>query len=579
MVIFKPLLFISLFVSQLAVAQHVDEGAYNDWYYGPHGVYGNLKVSALSGRKFYRINKADEQTVVIQEVNPSGIVVNSGTVFFVNGLLSKEEEMNRWGEKYEYRRYTMVGKDCFRMTNFLRGKNVFLPCKYALNRYDGELLSEIQYFSFTGKPADDRNGVAYIRYQRYDDSIRFGERKEVAFFDADGRPVPSKGTEYHKVVSVYDDQDNKISDDYFGNQDEPVVLRGTALSGRRYFYDADNRLVKSVYHGLDGRVVPNVNGVASLENVYDGGYLMKETRYDSLGNKTRALASGDGIAIMQYEYDNSGNVVRLSYFDTSGKPMNNHFGVQEIATFYSAANMCVQEAYFDEFGRPCVNRDKIHSTVYGRDGLGRIVQLSNYGVDGKPVKTTVEDVYMVKSKYDEYGRKVSDSYWSDSVTRMPHWDGSYGSVTKYNEDGLVVEYASLDANGAPFRTADGSSVMRLVYDSSGLLAERRFLHKNVLVQRVDGLTTNYSIVKYAHDQDARVSELSFWGADGLPADAGIFAGDSTVAHRINFIYRGSRVVETRYFKIGEMEPSRVIDCLKNECVSVSGISITKGNVQ
>ena len=407
---FKILLSIFLCFSQLAMSQHVDEGAYNDWDYGPHGVYGNLKLAKVSERAYYRIARTGPGSVIVQQINPSGIVVNTATVNFSNGVLSKVEEANQWGEQYETTQYKPVGIDSFRVTDLVRGRNSFLPCKYALNIYEKELLKEVQYYSFAGKLSEDKYGLAIIRYKRYDDPVRFSEKKEIAFFDAGGRPVYSKGNEYHKLITQYDDQDNKVSDDFFGNQDEPIVPRRTGVAGWRYSYDANNHPVKMVALGLEGKVVSNINGIAAVGFEYELGYLMKQVRYDSLNNKTRALRSGDGTAIIKYEYDNAGNKVREAYFDTSGKPMNNNFGVQEIADFYSPGNMLLKEAYFDEFGRPCVNRDGIHETRYGRDEFGRIVEVANYELNDRP---DANGRTMELSYWDAGNRPVDATIWFD----------------------------------------------------------------------------------------------------------------------------------------------------------------------
>jgi len=576
---FKTLLSIFLCFSQVAISQHVDEGAYNDWDYGPRGVYGNFKVSRVLERSYYKIERTGPGSAVVRQINSSGVVVNTATVKFANGMLSEVEEANQWGEQYETRQYKIVGIDSFRVIDLVRGRNSFLPCKYALNIYEKELLKEVQYYSFAGKLSEDKYGVAIVRYKRYDDAVRFSEKKETAFFDAGGRPVYSKGTDYHKIITEYDDQDNKVSDVFLGNRDEPIIARRSAIAGGRYSYDADNNIVKLVAFGLEGKVIPNVNGVAIEELEYQQGYVMKKVYYDSLHNKTRASKSGDGIAITKFEYDNAGNKVREAYFDTSGKPMNNNFGVQEVADFYSPANMLLKEAYFDEFGRPCVNRDGIHETRYGRDQVGRIAEVANYELNDRPRKTITEEVYMIRKKYDTLGRLICNSYWQDSSTRMSSWEGAYQFATMFNENGQPVAYSMLDVSGAPFRAADGSSEQQLIYDSAGILAERRFLHEHALITRERGFCMNFSILKYVSDANGRTQELSYWDAGYHPVNATIWFDDSVCAHRVVYISRGSRIIEQRFFKKNAVEPFLVLDCLKNDYVGPNGIAKGRRNAE
>jgi hypothetical protein len=580
MIVFrKSLLIVFVLLFKVAFSQHVQEGYYNDWDYGPHGVYGNFLLTKITARTCYKIEKDGPQKVIVRQFNPSGIVINVATVTFLNGILSEFNQANQWGEIYEYRNYQMKEENVFRVTDFVRGRNAFLPCKYALHFYTKELLSEVQYYSFTGQVMEDRNGVAVIQYKRYGDSIRFAERIETSFYDAQHRPVISKSAPFHTLKFQFDDHDNKISESYFGIHDEPMTIIKSNISSVRFSYDPDNNLLKYECYGLDDKITLNLTGVAWVEREYDQGYLMKETRFDSLGNKVRAFAFGDGVAYITYEYDTSGNTIRESYFDQSGKPMNNQSGVQEIASFYSPENMLTRVSYFDEFGRPCVNRDKINSTVYVRDDLNRIIQVSNFGVDGKPIRTFSEQVFMLKRKYDKYGREISTSYWADSTTKMPQWGGYCEELTKYDEDGQPIEYLSLDADGRPFVAEDGSSAKKLIYNADGRLGERQFLQNNKLIDRKRGMTKDYGIIKFGYDQTGKEDELTFWSADQKPANATVWIGDSIAAvHRVAFIYRGSRIVEQRYYKVDAADPFQIVDCLKNDFINLNGMSTGRKNL-
>jgi hypothetical protein len=575
----KLLLLAFVFLCKVAFSQHVQEGYYNDWDYGPHGVYGNLLLTKIQGRTCYKIEKGGPQKVIVRQFNPSGILINVTTVTFLNGILSEFDQANQWGEIYEYRDYQLKEENVFRVTDLVRGKNVFLPCKYALHFYTNELLSEVQYYSFTGQLMEDRNGVAIIQYKRYNDSIRFAERIETSYFDAQRRPVISKSATYHTLKCQFDEHDNKTSESYLGINGEPITIVKSNISSVRFSYDSNNNLIKYECYGLDDKITLNLSGVAWVEREYNQGYLMKETRFDSLGSKVRVFASGDGVSYITYEYDPAGNTVRENYFDQSGKPMNNQSGVQEIASFYSLGNMLTRVSYFDEFGRPCVNRDKFNSTVYVKDDLNRIIQISNFGVDGQPIKTFTEEVFMLKRKYDKYGRVISTSYWADSNTRMPEWGGYYEELTKYDEDGQPIEYINLDADGRPLVANDGSSTKKLVYNADGRLGERQFLHNNKLINRKRGMTKDYSIIKYRYDQSGKEEELTFWGANQKPVNAAVWIGDSiSTVHRIAFIYNGNRVVEQKYYKVDDAEPFQIVDCLKNDFVNLSGISTGRKNL-
>jgi len=565
-------LFITLLYSGIALCQHVDQGCYNDWDYGPHGVYGNLLLTKTKVRPYFKIEADGAEQVKVSKINPSGVVTDVAMVKFANGLLSEADFADHWGKTYEYRHYQPKDSNTFRVTDLVRGSNIFLPCKYAVYTYTGELLSKLQYYSSNDQLRENRNGVAIIRYKRYADKVRFSELQETSFYDAKDQPVISRFTGYHKLTSTYDDHDNKTVVSYSGVRGEPVLARLYGVWETTMTYDTDNNLTADQYHGLDGNITENTYGVSKTVRDYEDGYLMKIARFDSLGRATRAQASGDGISVIKYEYDTAGNQTREYYFDQSGKPMNDQQGVQEIAQWYGPDNTLVRITYFDQSGQPCVNRDKINSKVFVRDAQNRIIWESGYDVDGKLVKTYTEEVFMIKREYDKFEREIFESYWADSTTRMTHWDGSYRRGTKYNDDGQVTEYTSYDEKGQPFLSGDGSSTMRLVYNADCRLEERQFLFNDQLIERKNGIAEHFSIIKYGYDEGNRENELSFWATEQQPVDASISIDDSVTAHRIVFIYRGNRIIEERYFKIGGEQPFKIVDCLKNDFLGLSGIN-------
>ena len=284
-------------------SQHIDKGLYNDWDYGPHGVYGNLPLTKVAERKYYAIEKKDDTTIVVRQFNPSGIPVNTTSITFVNGVLSRVEEANQWGDTSDYRKFTQKGKNEFIVTSQKWGVNSFLPCKYAKYIYNKELLTEIQYYSFADSLADNEDGYAIVRYQRYDDKVRFAEIKETSWFDAQNHPVISKTADYHTLVNEYDEHDNKLSESYLGIDNEPVATHAGKQAARRFVYDEQNRQVKSEYHGLDSGIVENSAGVAIEETEYNQGYPSKETRFDARHVVCRAAATSDSIAIKKYQYE------------------------------------------------------------------------------------------------------------------------------------------------------------------------------------------------------------------------------------------------------------------------------------
>ena len=552
-------------------SQQISQGCYNDWDYSPNGVHGNLLLTTIHARAYFKIEKIDEKTARIQQFNPSGIVINTTTVTFNNSILNSVKETDQWGEDKEFKNFTKVKDNEFIVTDLSEGVNNYLPCKYARFIYQNELLTEVRYFSFRDQLIDQQNGYAIIHYKRYNDKIRFAEIKEMSFYNSQDLPVMSKSADYHKVIYEYDSLDNKILRTFYGVNNEPIIPKNLNAASRRDFYDEDNNVAKTEFVNLSGALTPNIYGFAVYENQYFNGYMVKEIRYDSLHKISRGFSNSDRVAIIKNEYDNAGNNLRKSYFDEMENPIRSTSGVHEIVNIFSPNNAIVKKTFFDNSGNASIDRDSVHTLIYSKDEKGRTIVAASYDIDGKPIKNFNDDVFMLKYKYDKFGRKVETSYWMDSITPMPRWNGTFISKIKFNEEGQPIEFSYFDKDGKPFRTSDSSSMSRLVYNSDGRIEERQFLYQNNLTSKKDGVTTDYSIIKYGYNQNGKVNELTFFGVDRTPANATIWLDDTFSAHRIEFIYKGSTIVEQWYYTLDTNVPSKKINCLDSDFISTTGI--------
>jgi len=573
-------LFCFLFIvsfSILAPAQKVTTGAFNDWGYGPTTVYGNFPLAIIKERYYFKIERPGKGLVTVKRINPSGVAIKTTSLHFKNDTLTNVEEINQWGDIYEYLKFNSIGKEEFKVTDWYEGSNDFLPCKYARYKYSGELLTTIQYYSFDDKLMDNGDGVAVIRYQRYSDAIRFGEPTDKSYFDKNGLPVISKAAGCHTVKYEFDEHSNKTLEYYLGINHEPVTVQKKQNSKTRFYYSDNSELQKMVYYNVNDQVAPNVSGIAITKGVYDKGYLVELSRFDTAGLPARTVASFDSVSVVKSEFDNRGNLVKESYFDERGNPISNYSGVHTTQNTWSKDNMLLAVSSFDDFEKPSVDIDGIHTTRYVRDKLGRNIQKSTHDIQGLPVLNHIDEVYMLKYQYDVYGRQIKVSYWQDSLTAMPRWSGDYQQTTTYDEEGQISEYAYLDKEGHPFKCKNGSSSVKLINGPDGKLLERRYLLGGEPVLIIRGVTQHYSIIRYGHDENGQLNELTFFGPDSKAIDAIIYLGQSFPAQRIVFRYKGTRVIAQDFYETASPTPSRTIDCLNNDCISSGGISIKRKN--
>jgi len=575
----KALFCLVLIVSFSIVvpAQKVTTGTFNDWGYGPTSVYGNFSLNSIKERYYFKIESPGRGLVTVKRINPSGIVIKATSLHFKNDTLAAVEEINQWGDIYEYLKFSAIGNDEFKVTDWYEGSNDFLPCKYARYIYSGELLTTIQYYSFDDKLMDNGDGVAVIRYQRYTDAIRFGEPTDKSYFDKNGLPAISKAAGCHMVKYEFDEHSNKALEYYLGIDHKPVTVQKKQNSKTRFYYNDNSELQKMVYYNVNDQVSPNVSGIAITKGVYNKGYLVELSRFDTAGLPARTVASFDSVSIVKSEYDSRGNLVKEAYFDDHGNPISNYSGVHAMQNTWSKDNMLVAVSSFDDFEKPSVDIDGVHATRYVRDKLGRNIQKSTYDIHGQPILNHSDKVYMLKYQYDAYGRQIKVSYWQDSLTQMPRWTGNYQQTTSYDEEGQISEYTYLDKDAHPFKSKDGSSSVKLINGSDGRLLERRYLLSGEPVLTIRGVTQHYSIIRYEHDENGQLNELTFFGPDTKPIDAIIYLDQTFPAQRIVFRYKGTRIIAQDFYETGSASPSRTIDCLNNDCIGSSGVGIKRKN--
>ena len=569
--------FLFSFFALPGFAQKFDKGNFVDFDYGPHGVYGARPLDNTKYKEFWHLSGINQSTALAEKFNEAGIQTTSVIISFKNGLLSHLEEVNQWGDTIRYKTFLPLGRDSFQVTHMLKGQNQYLPGKYAINVYKGELLIEESFHSGSGSLKDNWRGFSTIRYQRYNDKNRFSQKKESAFYNSKNMPVIATGIGYFKIKNEYDDNGHIISEAFFNTENQPMAIRDGNVSSCKYLYNDREEMVRDEYFGLNGQRALTENGISTIEHEYEKGLEIKEIRKDATGQINRSDATGDGIAIIKTKFDDRGNKITESYFDEKDHPINNQAGYHGLLNTYSKDNMLLEKAYFDINDLPGIDRDSVHAIHYNRDAMGRITGEYLTDLSGKKMKNYNDEVFLVRTNYNPQGQEESFTYWADSLTPMPSWNGVYKRSFKYDGDGSITEVNNYDQNGLWFKTADGSSTMRMFYQENGQVFRREFLYYGSLITRSRGVSSGYSVIRYEYDSAGRPRELGFYGKNHEAVDATIDVNEELTAHRIVFIWKYARLVEEWYYKMNDKEPFLKVDCLKNDYLNVTGLSVGRKN--
>ena len=544
-------------------------GVFKDWGSTETRVFGMVKLTDTVGREFDRISYIDSCTIKIEEYNPAGAFINSTLIHFSNNHNSAEEFFNQWGLLYRRIVFTPDSNHTYRVTDKRFGVNDILPCKEAKYVYKNDLLSEIQYISFAGKLCNNINGIADVKYLYYEDTDRYGRVKEVSYFDEEGLPTYSKGTDYHRMTYDRDKHGNILSTEYYDEEGHKLKNRVGTFNVKNVYDSTDNK-IESIYCGPNGVIEKNIVGVAKTVFEYKNGLKMAFILYDDKSNIVKASDTGSGIAITRYKYNSDGFVTSRSFYDEKNNSMNDQNGIHNYSYKYNTRDMLIEEEYFDKNELPAVDKDNMHRYQYGRDNKGREVSISFFGLDNQPVKSRIDKVYMKKFNYSPNDLLESESFWKNEDTKMQNWSGVHRNVLSYNEQGLQTELTTTDENGKLIVGTNGYSVLKKKYDTNARLSEYSRFDGSRPSLATHTLISNYHSVKLTYDDKNRVTQIAYLDTNENPTNAKIELQGGFQCYKIELKYVANRLTEEWFYPTNVSFPTKTIDCLKNDFVDPQG---------
>ncbi len=289
----------------------------------PIGINGELAFNKLISRyKYDKFDNVTEQSLY----NNSGAALNSHNVHRYEYIYNSRNQL------VEERHY---GKDgnliILKPSNWAIQKNEYndrgdiikrsyygidkKPCKidegWSSATYEHDPFGNIVkqcFFGVDGKPTDPQEMVP-VGIAKYD---KWGHMIYVAAQDGKGNFILRPNDKWAISRMEYDNRDNKISESYFDEKDQPT------LSSEGYHkcivkYDKQDRRIEVAYFGTDGKPI--------LVNNYH-----KET----------------------YKYaENSDNVIEQALFGTTGKPVECAGGWHKVVlTYNEEGNLALTKKYY-----------------------------------------------------------------------------------------------------------------------------------------------------------------------------------------------------------------------------------------
>lgn len=364
-------------------------------------------------------------------------------------------------------------------------------------KYDGNNVAEITYFDGNGEPCCCKGGYAKSCHE-YDSETN--NLVKMSYYGVDGKPTLSNDG-FAGAVFLYEDDEVRASVRLGVDENPRDGSDGSAIS---YFeYDDRGNVTVTSYFDSNNSPTNVTGGYALLQSVYnDRGLKEFVATYSA---DTLLCVDSELCAITKYEYDDSGNVVRLSFEDDQEMPCISSYGVASAVMEYDENQNMTSMEYYNELDNP-MEKEGIFRTENSYNQRGETTEVRYYNINKRLLN-------FERYEYDIRGRVVSISYFNSQG--KPYIKGSKAVkyYRKYDENDIVEAYYC-DSKGAICRGPEGYAKVRYKYDLMGNTVETIFYDSLDSLQMND-IEGYAKVVKTYNERNLLTSE-SYYDDNGNP---------------------------------------------------------------
>lgn len=440
------------------------------------------------------------------------------------------------GKRYEYNpqgrmsKFTAIDTDC-NPVNMPEYHNCGQKLEYDIRGN----VSRITYFDKDDKPVMSNEGIAEIVYE-YDEN---GNEKSRSFLDDKGNPCVLTG-ECSKIEWTYDDQGNPTSEHYYDTAGKPMAINGRVgieyehdLRGNRIMerplgpngklasgqfevrckYDDLDNIVETAYYNASGKPTAIKGGYHKMLNKFNSRGQCTETEYRGV-NGNLVNAEGMNIAVVKREYDNRGNQISKTFFNSSGTRGTDKDKVHKYYNqFDKVTNNFSHQISFGVDGKPIVASNAAPEAKCEYDKRGNAISLQCYDGYGNKINGK-RGWYEQRMEYGRAGEQLTQSYFD--IEGKPVMDSEHGCHMckfEYNDMRLPVKWSYYGTNGKLVKVPGGYAVQTAKYNSQGQRTEYAVFGADGKPVNING-GTHKEVYKY---RNGVMNEAIFYDASGRKA--------------------------------------------------------------
>lgn len=399
---------------------------------------------------------------------------------------------DKWGNRVSERYYTIDGKPSYRTD--------VSSCGFIYEYDDNGFRISQGYVDSKGDLLIGKNGFAQVRFTYNDD----GYQTAIEFHDAEGKRVNnvSEDGEVSGIVKfTVNDKGMNLTTAYYDINDKPME-NSVGIHKILCEYDSVGNLLKQDYQGKELKPVRYAGFNSSIRYQYDDRYQCQSMSfYDEVGTLTY---NQDGIAICQYTYDKTGNIVKYEFLDKDGNTLvNNKNGYSVIEITYDGLGNIKTCCYYNSYMKPCMTSFGYSSKEFIYD------EKTNFLTEEKLLNANGNIIRIVKYTYDSNGNQTSS--WSVN---------GYGAILdvvshyEYDDNNRVTKVYATNLSGRKVNQQGVNySELNVKYDERGNITEQVYLDVNGN-PAYDSQKTHKRIKKY-DERNNNIYEKNL-GKDGKP---------------------------------------------------------------
>lgn len=360
--------------------------------------------------------------------------------------------------------------------------------KYKYDEFNR--LIEIAYFDENGKQCQSGGGSARLTFE-YN---RQGAPTKIAYWGIDGK-LQENSSSFAYITYEYDEQGNEIKHQYFDANGKPCMSSegwATVVTS----YDPKTNFVTS-YKDYD------TNGKLVVENCY---------RADSRGNVIKKYALNadgtiqSGTVVTNYSYDNNNNQTAVWYTNLAGTAVNYPKSKYSKITYkYDERGNAIEMSWWDTKDKPSTADDGTHKWKKEYNLLDQLTHGISYGTNGEPIAN--KDGYAEQRyEYDLFGHVTSHEIYDGHGNAVNGFDGWQNNKMSYNKRGRITTDEYYDKEGKLVDSKEREyAKATYTYDDNGNNTEIKYYDKSSKCTRIE---------QYKYNKQNRQTELLIKNGNG-----------------------------------------------------------------